>query len=220
MRTTDPEPFGSAGPADWGDRPCYVVGGGPSLLPFVHMLAPLHLRGHVVAVNDCFSKCSPEAIVTIDQTWLRERRGAVPSMPAPVYAAVEEDHTRQAVPNLVYLRRLRPARRGMRLSTDPSTIANGLCSGFAALNYAFLRHARTIYLLGMDFRPGEDGRSHWHDGYKWHSPRSTARLYQAWAEKFVEVLGQLEEVGVVALNCSPTGMLRGYKHVPYQEALA
>jgi hypothetical protein len=217
---SDPQPFGTVGPADWGDKPCFIVGGGPSLLPFVSSLASIHLKGHVVAVNDCYLRCSPDAIVTIDQTWLRERKAAIPGMPAPVYAAVSDDNARPALGNIVYLKRGESPRRTIHLSTDPSTIANGLCSGFAAFNFAFLRHARTIYLLGIDFTPGENGRSHWHDGYRWHSPRSAGRLYQAWARKFDEVLHQVEAVGVEAINCSPTKMLKGYKHVPYQEALA
>ncbi len=201
---------------EWEDKPCYIIGGGTSLKPYVNSLMGLNDKGYVIAVNDSYKHCDPDLIFTLDHTWLEKNHETIPSMPAVVYAAVAEDHERPDLGCVVYLKRRN--RNGIALlSTDPSAITNGLNSGFGALNLAWLKGCKEIFLLGFDFKPGHGGNSHYHDGYKWYNPVATGNMFPKWAQLFHECAGQIKDAGVKVINCSDNSLLTAFPYKPYRE---
>lgn len=210
---------GTAGLKNWTDKPVYIVGGGPSLKPYIQYLTNLHEKGYVIAVNDGFRFCDkPSVIFSIDHTWLEKRLEEIPQMHGPVVVALDQNHPRPYVSNITYL--IRTTRmRVTRLSEDPTKIFNGLNSGFCALNYAYLKGAKTVYLLGFDFKEGPNGETHFHKSYPWHSAGNTRRLFPAWAQIMDDVAPQLTKAGVEVWNCSKDSLLTAFPHKPYEEVL-
>lgn len=211
--------FGVVQPRDWGGQRVFIVGGGPSLSPHRSGLHKLNDQGRVLAVNDSYLHCKPDAIFSLDHVWLKKRMGEIPDMPAPVIVAVGTEHPRPVVRNLTYVRRGERSSPA-RISTRIETVTNLLNSGAGAINYATLRGATEIFLLGLDFSPGENNRSHYHDGYKWHDAPMSRRMYPRWASVLDEANKSLQEAGVRVWNCSPSKVLQAFKYRPYEEFLS
>lgn len=213
------QPIGNVGPKDWGDAPVFIVGGGPSLIPYRSKLTEIQNRGHVLAINDSFKHCYPEVIFSIDHTWLSKRLGEIPGMLAPVFVAVEDNLVRKECPNLTYL--LRRYRSGSNdvsfLSENPAEITNGMNSGFGALNFAYLRGAKIIYLLGFDFKDAPDGQTHFHGSYEWHNKTNSNLLYPRWAKVFEDTIPQLKSSGAHVFNGSADSLLTAFPHKSYED---
>lgn len=204
----------------WTGKEAFVVGGGPSLLPHLSILNSYSRTSgqKFVAANDSYKLCRCDAVVSSDFTWLEKRSEEFNSIHAPVFGILSQDRPRPIVENLSYIKAID---RGAfpTLSTDPEFITNGLNSGFIALNYAFLKKPKRIFLLGLDFRPAAD-RSHCHAGYGWHSKENALRLYPKWAQIVDSVYDQVRAAGIEIFNCSDSGVLKAYPHFPYEKALA
>lgn len=212
----------------WKGKTAFVVGGGPSLKPYISQLRNLSEAGDAVSkfrfvgANDSYKHCKCDATISCDFNWLTRRAPEFPSAPCPVFGVIPEDSDYnfkfENIPNLGYLKS-KDRGKVARLSDDPAYISNGLNSGFSALNYAYLKRPAKIFLLGLDFSMGVDGATHFHEGYSWHSEYNTIRLYKSWAAIIDSVAKQLADADIEVYNCSPTKSLKAYKYVPYQEAL-
>lgn len=210
--------IGNVGLSNWDDKPVYIVGGGPSLKPFQKKLALLYQLGHVIAVNDAYKHCKyPDVIFTLDHQWLENRFTEIPSMQSPVFAAVEfENHPCIDCENLTYLWRY--PRWKATLSEDKSQITNGHNSGYGALNFAYLKGAKTIFLLGFDFKL-VDEKKHFHEGYKWTSPQDPNNVFPMWAKLFDDTLPQFEKAGVKVFNCSNNSAMTAFPYKAYEDVL-
>lgn len=220
---TPQQEYGTVGPqlVVWQKRPCYILGGGPSLLPWQSKLWDLHQKGNVICVNDSYKRMnSPDLIVTLDHLWLEKNIEQIKWMSAPVIAAVDESNPRIPSSNLTYLKRLH--RSGMnveaRFSDNPGELINGMNSGHAALQVAYLKGAKLIYLLGFDFKEIAD-KTHFHAGYPWHNRDNSKRLYPVWAEAFKYTLPQLKMAAVEVFNCSGDSLLTVFPFKAYSEVL-
>lgn len=213
--------FSKVEPPVWDDKPVFVVGGGPSLIPWRDHLHKLADRGYVVAVNDAYVDVKPDAIVTLDYRWFKERKKDVPSMPGPVYYVLPSGTKPEPpkVPNAIYLKR-KQAKQGQVLSYDTDYLVNGLTSGHAGMQYAWLKGGKEIYLLGMDFKQGPKGEHHYHKRYTWGQTSSIRSCYPKWAERFNECRGMFKRAGVQVYNCSPDTLLKGFDYVSYGEVLS
>ena len=122
--------YGTVGLRNWDKKPVICLGGGPSLVPHKEKLWLLFQRYHVIACNDSYKHTfCPDAIITLDHSWVHENIKAIPWMWGDkVYAAVDPANPRIPCENLVYLKRT--VRNGIndssRLSEVPDTITNGL----------------------------------------------------------------------------------------------
>ena len=213
--------FGTVGNKDWGNRPVYIVGGGPTLKAHSSKLWMLYQKGIVVAVNDSYLNCYfPDAIFTLDHLWLEKNIGLIKDMPGPVFAAVDEGNPRTESENLTYLKRTyrMSSSEPSPLSEKPDTITNGMNSGFGAFNLAYLKGAKRIYLLGLDFKD-LGSETHFHKGYSWHNKTNSNRLYPDWAKAFHYTLPQLADNKVQVFNCSYNSLLTAFPHKPYEEVL-
>jgi hypothetical protein len=91
---------------------------------------------------------------------------------------------------------------------------------FSALNTMFcglrLVHymgARTIYLLGVDFKKEPDAF------YAWKQEKGGGGAWKKSARLMERLKPHLEHHGVKVFNCNPTSALEVFAHTPYNEAL-
>lgn len=208
--------LGNTGLKNWDDKPVVIVGGGSSLLQFKDKLQTLHQKYHVLAVNNSYQHCHPEVIFSLDHQWLKNSFAFIPSMPAPVFCAVADDHPMPSCKNLTYL--WRRDRIKAYLSISRSEITNGHNSGYGALNFAFLKGAKRIYLLGFDFKIIEE-KKHFHEGYTWTSPQDPNRVFPIWAKLFDDCVPQLQGSMIEVFNCSPNSLLTAFPYKPYDEVM-
>lgn len=211
-------PFGIVAPRDWSHQRVFIVGGGSSLAPHRAGLRSIHERGLVLAINDSWRDCRPTAVFSVDHVWTKRNQNAIPSIYAPVTVALERDHPRPPVANLTYVLR-RPRGQIPELSTDPGQVTNLLNSGASGIDYAALRGAREIFLLGFDFMPGPGKETHYHTGYEWHSVPNTGRMYPRWAALLDSFKPALDRAGIRVYNCSPKTLLTAFPYRAYEEFL-
>ena len=221
------QPFGVLDSKKWDDgRPCVVVGGGPSLIPWRQKLWYLYQKYWVIAVNDSYQYTFfPDIITTLDHAWTQKQFEKDPKngfkyFPGPVVAAVDAGNPRIPSENLTYLYRLRREETDNKapFSEDPKKIVNGMNSGHCALQLAYLKGCKIIYLLGFDFKE-IDQKTHFHKGYEWHNRVSSQHLYAKWAKAMEDTLPQLKNAGVQVFNCSDNSALVCFPYKPYAEVL-
>lgn len=89
------------------------------------------------------------------------------------------------------------------LSNDPTWLATGGHSGYAAVNLAFLMGARVILLLGYDMQVGKNGMHHaGGDRVGQKHPR-----YELWIGRYAGLRAALDDYGVLLFNCSRSSAL-------------
>ena len=154
----------------WKGKPCFIVGGGPSLREF-----PFHrLKGHrTIGVNLAFTKFDPTISFSMDSRFLKwMETEAYGKETTRKFERLESYRvqlmTYQAnFPPIVYIVPV------FHNYTDghwafPRTMEEGIGhgnnSGYAALNLAVCLGANPIFLLGFDMK--HDGpKTHWHTGH-------------------------------------------------------
>lgn len=169
-------------------RPCYVIGGGPSLTGFDFDTLP---EGYRIGANKVGWLADCDALVTVDRNFHRFYSGQLSAFPGEVYVAIDGDYER--LPGVTYWVHRRD--EGFALKCG---FLCGSNSGYAALNLAFLLGFKEIALLGFDFMWDED-RSHFHDGYTKQS-RNVDRQLGNWVRSFKDAAPQLKAAGVSVTN--------------------
>lgn len=209
---------------NWSDRPVYVVGGGPSLAPHLENLRRFietNTESYVLAVNRATELLGPQnvdATFSLDRIFAEKYHQSLYEWGKlhEVYLAVPATWAAEGRPLIhgaTYLER----RTMAGLSTDPGAIANGLHSGYGALNLAVLKGARNVVLLGFDLVDrGPEAPLHWHDGYAWQNGRS--RIYwRKWAARFALAARDCEALGVRVRNANPDSAVRYFPFTTYED---
>jgi hypothetical protein len=205
--------FGRVQPPWWDDRPVFIIGGGSSLKG--RDLSRLREQGWVVGVNRAADFWPVDATFTLDMKFAREYASTLEKWAKQheVYLCLPSGSVARSVPGAVYLERVHL--RGV--TTNRSQIAQGLHSGYGAVNLALLKQARKIVLLGIDL----DLAGHWHDGYSWDrvSSRLHGRYYDRWADRFADVARHLPKVypGVEIVNANPKSKVKAFPFASYKE---
>lgn len=187
----------------WDDRPVYIVGGGPSLRGFDFT----RLAGRrVLAVNEALvNLLSVDAVFSLDNNWARHRCSEMSMFRGEKYLAVQEFYWPYVDQSATMLQRIR--RPG--LSDDPGAVHICGTSGYGALNLAYLKRARQIFLLGFDMA----GSGHWHPEPGWGG----AIPLEPWAAAFDVAAEQLRTAGVHVVNCSPASTIRAFEKISLEE---
>ncbi len=191
----------------WDDQPVCIVGGGPSLRGFDFA----RLAGRrVLAVNEAFTHFSAnllpaDAVFSLDNNWARHRCAEMTCFRGEKYLAVQDDYWLYVDQSATMLRRLR--RPG--LSEDPGAVHICGTSGYGALNLAYLKRARQIFLLGFDMA----GSGHWHPEPGWGG----AIPLEPWAAAFDVAAEQLRAAGVHVVNCSPKSAIQAFEKISLEE---
>lgn len=187
----------------WDDQPLYIVGGGPSLRGFDFG----RLAGRrVLAVNEALvNLLSVDAVFSLDNNWARHRCSEMSCFHGEKYLAVQEFYWPYVDQSATMLHRVR--RPG--LSDDPGAVHVCGTSGYGALNVAYLKRARLIFLLGFDMTGG----GHWHPEPGWGG----AIPLEPWAAAFDAAADQLRAAGVRVVNCSPTSAIKAFEKISLEE---
>jgi hypothetical protein len=207
--------FSAVGEPYWGDRPVAIVGAGPSL----HQFEFSRLRGpwRVIAVNQkVWDLPWADACISIDIPWIRDQAArVVATMTMPVYVAGPEYHQCPHVPGMNYLKRSRT----FGFSDAADTVEMGGTSGYAALNFAYLKRAKFVVLFGFDYSAAR-GDHDKPEQYPWHPVGHNARYWPRWATNFAEALPQIERAGMKVLNASPESTISAFGRCTIEQGLA
>lgn len=212
---SSPAEWSRIGEPYWSDRPVFIVGGGTSLKGFD--FNSLRGRGYVLAVKQAWRDLPfADACFGLDrawQTWARDDLLAL-TFTMPLWIAIEPEWTGfKPIAGAHYLRMIRKAET---LSESPWTVESGGNSGFGAFNFAYLKRARRIVLLGFDFGPSHYDPS----AYTPRPDDHNLRYMQGWADNFSKTLPQLRAAGVTVLNASPASKISAFPKMTPAEALA
>ncbi|MFO0271378.1 MAG: hypothetical protein ACK53W_12690 [Gemmatimonadota bacterium] len=209
-----PDQFRTVGPRDWTRDIVAIVGTGPSLIGFD--FDRLRGIGRVLAVKEAvFDLPFADACVSIDAKWFRRRGPALTDVLVPLYQAADEAWMGHVLPNATFLR----YRRGEGLSDDPAELVVHGSSGYSAVNYAYLRGARRVVLLGFDYA-NRDGAHHY-ARYEWHgSANLNTRYLPSWAAGYRSMLPQLARAGVTVINANPDSAMDAFLRMTLDDALS
>jgi len=205
----------------WKDKPCFVVGGGPSLATFDWEL----LRGkRTIGVNRVYEKIDPTIIFSMDTRFLRWiLEGKYGSEATERFKSSKAYKVWLCTYNCKLPREIHIVKvwenysRGFR--AFPDTMINGIGhgnnSGYGALNLAVCLGANPIYLLGFDMKY-KDKRTHWHEG---HPVPHKANTVQKFMKYFQLVAIKTKEMGIEVINLSPSSALPYFPKKPLEEVL-
>lgn len=201
---------------DWTGRIALLVATGPSAAdhPADRLLALRDAHNlAVVAVKEAgWDLPWADACLCVDRRW-PQRRDLSHLVP-PLWIVSEEPWHSPVPPNATFVR---PQERGF-LSTDPARIVMGCTSGFAALNFATLRGARRIVLVGYDYAH----KDHQHHAFPHHNPwypPGNQRLWSYWRAPFASALPQLRNLGCTVINAS-RGLLDVFPKMELNDAIS
>jgi hypothetical protein len=184
----------------------YIIGGGPSLKGFNWDL----LKGKkVIAINRAYEFCKAEVVYWTDGRFYQWNKDELDALTATKYTI--QPSANQINVNVI--------RRGMRhgLETNPSMLAHGDNSGYAAINLAYHLGAKQIVLLGYDMG-NVNGESHFHDGYQVSA--TTDDTYETrFMKGFPYLADMLKEKGINVWNVSPISKLTCFQRLTIEQAL-
>lgn len=200
----------------WDDVPVVIVGGGPSLTGFD--FARLDGRAHVLAVNaSMFSVRFAEAGFGLDMPGMLAWHDRFHALTFPVWWASEDRFVRflprKIAPNVCFVRRI----KGCGVPLDGWSIASGGSSGYGALNFATVKRARRIALLGYDYcGPSKEmpGGKFWHynESYYLRKVAQSNLRWEKWARNFRWFDGILAN-GIEIVNASPRSTITAFPKI-------
>lgn len=205
----------------WEGKPCFVVGGGPSLNGFDWSL----LKGkRSIGVNLAFTKFEPTLNFSMDTrflNWLLQGKYGQAAKEKferlrayKVWLATYE----LSLPGEIFVVRVyKSYRNGLVAFTFDMTegIGHGNNSGYAALNLAVCLAANPIYLLGFDCKH-EGKRSHWHKGHPIAQSPSIAKSFIGYFDKQAP---RIRAKGFRVINLNPDSALNCFRKIPVKEVL-
>lgn len=185
----------------------FIIGGGPSLNDFNWD----SLKGKkVIAINKAiYAYPNADIIYWTDNRFYKWYKNDIDLLRGTKY-------TIQPSPNQENVKILR---RGTRhgLEINPSLLAHGDNSGYAAINLAFHLGAKNIVLLGYDMG-NVKGKSHFHDGYP--VTQTSNDVYEnRFMAGFPILAEELKQRGIKVFNASPISKLTSFPRISIKDAL-
>lgn len=196
---------------DWQGRTCVIMASGPSL---TDAQCAVVQAADVVSIttNTTWQKARWATVhYSCDYLWWRtyialiQKAGAIPK-------CWTQDRTSAEKYGLHWVRQ--SARPGLG---KKEIQVNG-CSGFGALNLAYLFGCRKILMLGFDMQPGPQGKMHWHPDHP--TPLVQKAQFGEWVHKSGLLARELKDADCSVLNCTPRSALTAFKTADLAEALA
>lgn len=204
----------------WDDMPVLLIGTGFSLEGFD--LNRLRGLGHVIAVKEAWQLLDfYEVLFGGDLNWPR-RSGKFDSLSeiaktGRLWMSMPEDQIKRLVhiPGAHMVRKIPSHVEGF--CEVPDTVHMGYTSGFAALNFAYHRRPRHIFLFGYDYR-SLDGQWHTKGLNPWYS-RTNNSNWNTWAGNFKTVCPQLERAGIDVVNVGLDSIIAAFEKVTHEQAI-
>jgi len=195
----------------WKGKPCFLVGGGPSLRGFnFHKL-----DGHrTIGVNKSFIYFDPTINISMDSrlyNWIvggtlgKENKVDVRKRFYDTTAIRVWVRTHgYKFGSEVYILKASSLSFGYPSKMELG-IHTGGNSGFCALQLAILLGANPIYLLGYDMKGENEKQAWWHNGYPQMQPVGVYKQFKAVFERFSAFVA---ERGIQVVNLNPDSELR------------
>jgi hypothetical protein len=210
--------FGRVPSPSWEDKSVIIVGAGPSLKGFD--LKRLYDHGYVVAVNGAMHDLLfADAWATMDNAFIRDNETFLNEPGPELFIGAPSDDWCGDPPyppkigRATYLKLMK--RPDNLLSVTPGELTQGCTSGFMALNFAFLKRARTIVLFGFDYSE-KHGSHYCPDRYP---PQDREHMWKAWVGHFDFVAPQLASAGVRVINACPDSAITVFERMTHEQAL-
>lgn len=212
----------------WDGKPCFIVGGGPSLKDFDWA----KLEGHrTIGINRAFECFDPTIIFSMDPQFINWIMG-------DKYAQLVSDGTETKakflastaykvwfcshpveLPKDIFIVRIAKnyfyGLRNFTLHSMREGICHGDNSGYAALNLAVCLGANPIYLLGFDCKH-ENGKSHWHNG---HIQKQEKERAEKWVKRFNVAAEVLAPTNFRVVNLNPDSALECFEKMRPEKVL-
>lgn len=198
MHTPKQPKWTDVGPRDWGDKPLVILGAGPSLRGFDFKLLDDPSVRVLAVKNAVMDAPFAAACVGVDAPWLWKNFQMLLMQPVPIIVSFPIMDN-PFYPVYDWLRYVPRGDHHRGLSEDPNLIHCSGCSGSSAFNYATLKGARDIMLLGFDYK--DDGEHHHYDNSRY--PKFMVfnmRLWPRWAAWFRTVVDPCHRLGIRVVN--------------------
>lgn len=209
----------------WKGKPCFIVGGGPSLRNFDWDL----LKGkRTIGVNRAYEMFDPTVIFSMDTRFLlwikQEKYGPEATRRFAMSTAYRVwlcTYNCRLPEEILILKVWKTYGQGKRAfpATMREGIGHGHNSGYGALNLAACLGANPIYLLGFDMKyEAEHGQmqSHWHKGHPVaHQPDTVLKFIQY----FPYVEREAKKMGLRIINLNPESGLDCFLKKPLEKVL-
>lgn len=201
-----------------------IIAGGPSargidFMPFVRS------DTYILGCKDAFFNAPCHGCFTMDRRWNMHRVHRLHEQSAQVFAS-KKHWGFKPPPGHPYLQiapwsevefyKVDIYARG--LSLDPA-ILNGRDSGFAALNLAFHKKPKRIFLFGFDLTMTQCGDEHWYADHEWRAPKRSYPHGVDWAKDHALAAPVFTENGIAVYNASAISIIDAYPRVTTAEAL-
>lgn len=193
---------------EWKGQTGFIIGGGPSLL---QQNLDLLRNQHVITINTSFKKI-PWAEFTIfaDTRWFLHHQKDLRNFKGRI---VSVSTAATGPPVLLKMHRKNPP----KLADDRGTLMVQNTTLTAAMNLAVHLGVSKIVLLGIDQKPGPDGKTHHHEPHPW---KTVADCWKKQQVDLVHVATQLKERGIECVNASPGSALGLWPIVNLEEMFA
>ncbi len=205
----------------WKGKPCFIVGGGPSLEDFNWSL----LKGRrVIGINRVYEKFDPTIIFSMDTRFLRwimdakyGHEAVDAFLRSKAYKVWLCTYNCKLPEDIFILRVWKNYSQGFRAfpTIMREGIGHGNNSGYGALNLAVCLGASPIYLLGFDMKYA-DGKTHWHKG---HPVPHRANTVQRFKQYFKMAAIKTKKMGIEVINLDPASALPYFPKKSFSEIL-
>lgn len=199
----------------WNDRPCLLIGGGPSLKGYD--IRDLREHGRVVAINDSVRYIESDVLFSADANFVRRSYELIQNYEGEeVVLAVTDVVKPVPLPHKTPITCVERA-CGIGWSASRAYLYMRGNSGYSALNLAFVKKAKRIYLLGYDMSLGTH--------QQWHSSERELGLpkriknpnyYKGWADNFKLVLSHTPP-GTEVVNLNSESAVSFFKKGCYED---
>lgn len=193
-------------------HPGFVIGGGPSLRPYLkHQALTAWLQQQVtVGVNRAYEWFTPTYLVVGDKWFLNQYTSILSQLPCLTFVPDNIQQVPLWANMVVFYKDARgytqhPASLGQQISCSNNT-------GTIALRIAGVMGCNPIYLLGVDLQVTEDGQTHFHTGYGPQRQPSAQRFGQFRTE-YCKAITELDRYGIQVRSCSAVSSLNTV--IPY-----
>lgn len=183
----------------------YIAAGGPSLKNFNWRM----LEGkRVIAVNRSYEKVpNAEIIYFSDLRFFEWNQRGLLDHSAEKITGSKLEHSKVTKIKLT----------GMNgLDLNEGCIKSGNNSGYAAINLAIHKGAKTIVLLGFDMKFAPEGDTHWHNGYV---VANRERQFTKMLPCFDTISEPLRNAGVSVYNACPDSAIKVFPKITLDEAI-
>ena len=193
------------------DAPVFVIGGGPSLKPYIQNETITNFLKTQVTLgcNRMFEWFSPTMAVIMDAWFFANYKAQIAQLPCPFFIP---DHVKDILPNMYKVRKFRSTTDHIPTSFAQGVSVSNNC-GVYATRIAYLLTRGPIFLLGMDLTHHPKD-THWHSTYSDPKRNSTSHRYQQFVRVFLETVQKMRAAERIIVSCSPASPLNA--HIPYK----